>query len=648
MSFKNNYYLNRDKMQGIISYHKDDFFLINDKNYNAGKFIGKIKSIGQKEVTLNIYIFPEDTKEGRKQHMSVYEVFLTNNEMFYKFNGQEVQVSVTDLPNYVKKRFILKENLSSRKLYFQRQIYLDNGQFEPSLQKICYCQEYFNPDFIFKICNCGNYFHPICFMRSQTNKCWNKNCNVDCSIFFSFEEMFDMKKKISQSQGKNPGSSSPMKKSLVISESIFSSKNPINNKSIDDEVIQTNESITLDEFAEFNTAELIKKGKKKVPINDNATIERFLTKIHLQEKEKEKKIKQEPFINLGIKTEKNNNHTNSPIKSNPKIFDTTFYEKKNGYSTLIKVEPNYQEESKKKTDAEREKTRKIIYENLINGVKILQKNTKIIDDFEKVKPNLKVNISLIREKNTAPIESHFKELAASIEIKLFDNCDKNVNSTYFAFLQEFALLIKNSQQLLFRVILGDLTAEEISKFKGEDFLPEEKRKQKEQLKQKEIQKMKFDGPMEVKAISNKGRMLTEIQDNIEVNKNINFNMDTQISLNVEEKQFLPNGKINPRYEYYRKLQLMHDKYPSLSENDIKFMVESKEPTEDDIQNKLNSIIQENLNWKDIEELFTFRKQRLTKKAEKYYKKENDGMDKGLLKEKVQKYIEKNSFALKPH
>lgn len=160
--------------------------------------------------------------------------------------------------------------------------------------------------------------------------------------------------------------------------------------------------------------------------------------------------------------------------------------------------------------------------------------------------------------------------------------------------------------------------------------------------------MKFDGPMEVKAISNKGRMLTEIQDNIEVNKNINFNMDTQISLNVEEKQFLPNGKINPRYEYYRKLQLMHDKYPSLSENDIKFMVESKEPTEDDIQNKLNSIIQENLNWKDIEELFTFRKQRLTKKAEKYYKKENDGMDKGLLKEKVQKYIEKNSFALKPH
>ena len=126
-------------MQGIISYHKDDYFLINDQHYNAGKFIGKIKSIGQKEVTMNIYIFPEDTKEGRKQHMSLYEVFLTNNEIIYKFNGQETQISVTDLPNYIKKKYILKENLSSRKLYFQRQIYLDNGQFEPSLQKICYC-----------------------------------------------------------------------------------------------------------------------------------------------------------------------------------------------------------------------------------------------------------------------------------------------------------------------------------------------------------------------------------------------------------------------------------------------------------------------------------------------------------------------------
>lgn len=634
-------------MQGIISYHKDDYYLINDQHYKAGKFIGKIKSIGPKEVNLSIYIFPEDTKEGRKPHMSLYEVFLTNNEMFYKFSGQEVQISVTDLPNYIKKKYILKENLTNLKLYFQRQIYFDNGQLEPSLQKMCYCQEYFNPDIIFKICKCGSYFHPICFMRSQTNNCWNKNCNVDCSEFFSFGEILDMKKKISQSQGKNPGSNSPMKKSLVISESIFSIKSPNNSKSIDNEINQTNESITLDEFAEFNTAELIKKSKKKVPINDNATIERFLTKIHFQEKEKEKKIKQEPFINLGIKTE-NNHHSNSPIKSSIKIFDTTFYEKKNGYSTLIKVEPNYIEESKKKTDAEREKTRKIIYDNLINGVKILKKNTKIIDDFEKNKPNLKENISLIRENNGAPIESHFKELATSIEIKLFDNCDKNVNSTYFAFLQEFALLIKNSQNLLFRVILGDLTSEQISKFKGDDFLPEEKRKEKEQLKQKEIQKMKFDGPMEVKAISNKGRMLTEIQDNIEVNKNLNYNMDTQISLNVEEKQYLPNGKLNPRYEYYRKLQLMHDKYPSLSENEIKFMVESKEPTEDDIQNKLNSIIQENLNWKDIEELFTFRKQRLTRRAEKYYKKENDGIDKGLLKEKVQKYIEKNSFALKPH
>jgi len=51
------------------------------------------------------------------------------------------------------------------------------------------------------------------------------------------------------------------------------------------------ETITLDEFSEFNTAELFKKSKKKLPVNNNATIEMFLTKIHLQEKEKEKKNK---------------------------------------------------------------------------------------------------------------------------------------------------------------------------------------------------------------------------------------------------------------------------------------------------------------------------------------------------------------------
>jgi len=333
-----------------------------------------------------------------------------------------------------------------------------------------------------------------------------------------------------------------------------------------------------------------------------------------------------------------------------KLFGATIFEKKNinGSQTLIKVLRNYQEEAKKRIEAERERTRKIIYENLINGIKILQKNTKILDDFEKEKPNLKENISLIIESNNILIETHYKEISKSIENNLFDNCDKKVNSTYFAFLQEFALLIKNSQQLLFRVILGDLTAEEIGKFKGDDFLPEDKRKEKEELKQKEIQKMKFEGPMTIQAISNKGRMLTEIQDIIDVNKNINYNMDTPIGMDIEEQQYFPDDKNNPNYEYRQKIKLMQEKFPNLKENDIKFMVEYKDPNEDDIQNKLNSIIQENLDLDDMKELFNYRRKQLMKKAEKYYKNGKDAFNKVLLEKNVEKYIQDNSFALKFH
>ena len=83
------------------------------------------------------------------------------------------------------------------------------------------------------------------------------------------------------------------------------------------------------------------------------------------------------------------------------------------------------------------------------------------------------------------IDTHYKELANSIENNLFKNCEQKTQGSYFfSFLQEFALLLKDSKKILFRVILGDLTSEEISKFKGDDFLPEEKRKAKEELKKK--------------------------------------------------------------------------------------------------------------------------------------------------------------------
>ena len=620
-----------------IDFHRDDFYLIKDPSFNAEKFIGKVNTVSPDGiVTLNIYIFPEDTREGRQNHMSYYEIFLTKNEMAYQFSGNEKKVNVTDLPNFIKRKYIQNEDMSIHQLYFQRQKYLENGQFEPSLERICYCHQYFNPDYIFKTCNCGSYFHPICFMKSETNKCWNKKCNIDCSIFFSPEEMFDKKKKINQSQIQSAiPTNSQNRHSFVISEDFFgkeNKKNNINNKT---------EIITLEEFSKFDTSELFKKGKKK---NQNATIDKMFAQAKSNMEEREIKIKQEPFINLSFKSERG---VGSPIKTS-KIFDTTIYEKKpgGGYQVQIKSEINMIEDAKKKTESDREKARKIIYDNLINGVKHLQNNSEILDDFEKEKPDLKNQISLIKENNISKIDTHYKELANSIEKNLFKNCEQKTQGSYFfPFLQEFALLLKDSKKILFRVVLGDLTSEEISKFKGEDFLPEEKRKEKEELKNKEIEKIKFKGDMKIRAISNKGRMLTEIQDIIDVNKN--FGLENQIETNIKESHFS---------EYYEKLKAMKEKYPNMIENDIQFMVEVKEPNEEEIQNRLNSIIQETLNLEEQNELFNKRKKILEKKAEKHFKKINNGTNgsngingigKKLSDDITNNYIQSISFDIKP-
>ena len=184
--------------------------------------------------------------------------------------------------------------MSIRQLYFQRQKYLENGEYEPPLEKIYYCHQYFNPDFNFKTYKCGNYFHSVCFLRNESNKCWNQNCNVDCSIFFSQEEVIDKKRKINLSQLKALQSSNPTKPSVVISENFFGKGN-IHKESNKDSIIN------LEEISQFDTSEFFKKGKKK---NANPSSDKtiFKTKINLEEKEI--KIKTEKFINLGIKSEK--------------------------------------------------------------------------------------------------------------------------------------------------------------------------------------------------------------------------------------------------------------------------------------------------------------------------------------------------------
>lgn len=605
----------------IITYNKGETYLILDKDYKSGKYIGKVTTLVSNGVILKVYIFPDDLKEGKKRHMSMSEVFETDIESIYKFKGAEIRVTLTDIATYVKKKYVQKLDFSAMPIYYVRQKYLKNGKFEPNLQKTCYCREYFNPDDLFKICNCGSYFHPMCFMKNPDNKCWNPGCTVDCSKFFSLEENAEKINYLKKLENKSHNQA----QSVEYDEDFFLNEQEIKNIN--------NHIIDINEMSEFNTAELFKQSKKKSNQTNQkkGAISVYFSKAFPSEKEKEIKIKTEPIINLGIKTE------NNASKNSNKAFDTTIYEKKNqGYTTTIKVEPNQVEEMKKKTEIERENTKKVMFENLMHGIKFLKKdrNANILENFLKENPSLRDNITFIKEGNQQMIEIKYREVANSIENYLYEICEQKTNTSYFAFLQAFGGLIKNSRKILFRVILGDLTPEEVSKFKGDDFLPEEEKKAKEELKRKEIQKMQFKGPNIIQLISNKGRMLTEIQDNIDPIKN---NLYNENQINLDE------GKKNSS-KYYDKINALKAKYPNMLENDIKSLVDAKEPSVQDVENRINSIIQENLDAKEKAELLTYRKKRLDKKADRNFKNLK-GKNDVEMKKKCEEYIKNIAFEI---
>ena len=494
------------------------------------------------------------------------------------------------MEEYIKIKYVLNDKSYENILYFKRQNYDEkNNSFYPYLKKICFCQKYFNPDELFKTCGCGEYFHPQCFIINPSNKCWNPNCNIDCSILLSKEDQMEKKKLINSLRADSQIVNSNNQKTLIVSGNLFQ-----NSKSKKEKNVNNSNEITIEEFS---GQDIWKKSKKNDKVDRNAKIDMILNS---GKNSVEKKIKQEPHvINLGIKEEK-------------PLFDISVYPRKSNQST-IRLEGISIEESRRKTELEREKARNLFYSKIMDGISILQKDKKILNDFEKEKPELLPKITLIRNNDKQSIEAHYKELANSIEINLFEHCGKKTSHSYLSFLREFSASMKNAINILYRLILGDLTPKEISKFKPDDFLPEEKRKQKEELIRKTVQNMQFKEPMIIRATQVKGRMLTEIQDNIEINKP-NYMMDMMLNLNTESSSS----------EYQQKIKKMREEYPGFSENDVKFLVEAKEPSQDDIEDKLNSLIHKTLSLEEQKELFDFRQNKLMKKAERFFKKKKDG------------------------
>ena len=185
-----------------MSLKKGDFYLINDnKNYKANKFIGEIiKEESNNCFLLNIYIFPEDTKDGRSSHMSVNEVFLTSSQNLLQLNDQwDIKVEVVSLHEYINRKYINKEELQYN-LYFARQAYsFDRQIFNPKeLPLICFCRQIFNPDYSFQKCKCGNYYHNSCIIQANPSICLIKGCNTNLNNYLNENEQIQKAKILSQ------------------------------------------------------------------------------------------------------------------------------------------------------------------------------------------------------------------------------------------------------------------------------------------------------------------------------------------------------------------------------------------------------------------------------------------------------------------
>jgi len=279
----------------------------------------------------------------------------------------------------------------------------------------------------------------------------------------------------------------------------------------------------------------------------------------------------------------------------------------------------------------RDKGEDIIYRILSEVLKNnIINNENILEKYEKYKNHEIYN--LIQSDDISLTLLSLRNLAHQIEEKLY-NLYKNKSSSYYNFLQDFLKCQKNSFDLVIKVIFGEYTPEEVSKFKDDDFLSEEQRKEKEEKKKIEFNKMILKGDKEVKLTLNKGRMLSEKEIYIEDKNN---NMDMFMNEMKEE--------IDERYDddktkkYKEKLKKKKAEFPHLKSDDVKMLIDLANPNEEDIKEKLNNLIQENLEVGEQSEFFDIRKNILKKEAERRIK--NNEKNKNLIKNKnVEENIE---------
>jgi hypothetical protein len=276
----------------------------------------------------------------------------------------------------------------------------------------------------------------------------------------------------------------------------------------------------------------------------------------------------------------------------------------------------------KESEIKRDKGEKIIYDilsDVLNNSIINNKN--ILEKYEKYKNN--EIYTLIQNNDITLSLLSLRTLARQIEENLY-KLYKNKSSSYYYFLQEFYKCQKNAFELIIKIIFGEYTPEEISKFKDDDFLSEEQKKEKEIKKKIEFNKMVLKGDKEIKLTLNKGRMLSEKEIYIEDKNN-----NDDIFMNEQKEEIDERYDDDKAKKYKEKLRNKKAEFPHLKNEDIKMLIDLTNPNEEDIKDRLNNLIQENLEVSEQSEFFDIRKNILRKEAERRMKNNEKNKNKNI-------------------
>ena len=450
-----------------MEYKEDEFVLIKDDDFKAKKFIGQIILKVKNEYKLYVYIFPEDTIDGRKPYMSSNEVFLTTTQILYYLSGiDEQKVEVVKMDEYINKKYIKNEKLELP-LYFFRQTYIiEQNKFIPEiLPRICYCKEIFNPDIPFKRCKCGKLFHIDCFIQSQESKCWSEDCDFNCNTLLSEEEKLQKARIIS---GELKEANTIMKElekefnNEIINKLKDQENNSINNYNIYNNVNNNdnNNDNYNDNYNDNNDSSYQKKINDKNKDNFSYNSQDYENNYHNNDE-------------ININVNKNINNDNDNEKNDNNNDEINIIEKEERMRLLEELE-------KKDNPFLRDSAKLLIFDIFKRCLIIIKNNLSLIERYKKYED--KKIYKLITNCGYSKIKNYIKKLTINLENNLYNN-----NNSYSDFINKYKEIKLNNIDFLIQVILTNYNLDEINKNQNEDLLFK-----KEDLKDKRENEMEIE------------------------------------------------------------------------------------------------------------------------------------------------------------